>query len=74
MQDSESCEKWHHKRQITNTGETKDSTGSNKSGGRETMKGIPKSIEERDPTLLGKQYSFTGEEITYYHASDSLSR
>ncbi|KAK2395960.1 hypothetical protein QL285_057646 [Trifolium repens] len=38
------------------------------------MKGVPESIEERDPTPLGKQISFTGEEIAYYHTSDSMSR
>ncbi|MCI56833.1 hypothetical protein A2U01_0078084, partial [Trifolium medium] len=33
---------------------------------------MPKSIEEWNPTPLEKRYSFTGEEVTYYHVSDSL--
>ncbi|MCI96499.1 hypothetical protein A2U01_0117799, partial [Trifolium medium] len=34
---------------------------------------MSKSIKERDPNPLGKLYSFTGEEVTYYRASDNIS-
>jgi hypothetical protein len=45
-----------------------DPTGEDK-----TIKGAPRSIEEKDLIPLGKQRSFTGEETAYDHASDSMS-
>jgi hypothetical protein len=40
---------------------------------RENNKRVPESIEEKDPTPLGKQSSFTGEKTAYDHASDNMS-
>jgi hypothetical protein len=73
IQDFESCGKVDHKRQTFIVGKNRDVQV-----GTTQVTRLGEKNNERERKRIqhhwGKQYSFTGEEIVYYHASESMSR